>query len=212
LFLPSTSTSEDLYIYGNEFSKLHWNDNLENTRWFELLRLFTPVKNLYPSISKEFTKHVQVAPALQELVVVGGTTQVLPNLQYLFLESSRRSRKASSSLLPPVALSRWEGKEQQDLPPSILFRTCYFIPGHQLRYFFPHDYDLIPSDGYMLYRGVLYLCLWLSLPGSMLFTMEHARDATNIKSSNTTKCLLLSEVLSTFAPNAQICTGGTAIP
>lgn len=39
----------------------------------------TAVKNLY--LSKEFTKH-HVATALQKLVV-GGTTQALPNLQNL---------------------------------------------------------------------------------------------------------------------------------
>jgi hypothetical protein len=29
----------------------------------------------------------------------------------------------------------------------------------------------------MLYRGVLYLCFWLSLPGSTLITMEHANES-----------------------------------
>jgi hypothetical protein len=67
LFFPSISTSEDLYIYWNGFSKPHWNDDLGNRHWFELLRLFSTVKNLY--LSKEFTKHV--APAQQELVVGG---------------------------------------------------------------------------------------------------------------------------------------------
>jgi hypothetical protein len=117
LFLPSIYSLEDLYIYEDPrgHSSQDWN-YMENTRWFELLRLFTAVKNLY--VSKEFTKHF--AHALQGLVV-GGTTQVLPNLQNLFLESSRPSGPVQKGIEQfidarqlfscPVALSRWERKE-----------------------------------------------------------------------------------------------------
>jgi hypothetical protein len=45
--LVPCSTSEDLYIYWDGFSKPNWNDDLGNRRWFELLRLFSTVKNLY---------------------------------------------------------------------------------------------------------------------------------------------------------------------
>jgi hypothetical protein len=96
LFFLPFPTSEDFYIYWDGFSKPHWNDDLGNWRWFELLRVFSAVKNLY--LSKEFTKHV--APALQELVV-GGTTQMLPNLQNLFLESSRPSKINRDKTYPP---------------------------------------------------------------------------------------------------------------
>ena len=67
-------------------SKLELQDDIEYNQWLELLRPFTGVKDLY--LSKEFAP--RIAPSLQELIG-GGTTEVLPVLQSLFLEEPRLS-------------------------------------------------------------------------------------------------------------------------
>ena len=67
-------------------SKLEWQDDIEYNQWLELLRPFTGVKDLY--LSKEFAP--RIAPSLQGLIG-GGTTEVLPVLQSLFLEELRLS-------------------------------------------------------------------------------------------------------------------------
>jgi hypothetical protein len=80
--LPPLSTSEVLYIYeGYSSSRAHWQDNIENAQWLELLHPFRATKNLY--ISEGFAQ--RIGPALQELA---GTraTEVLPTLQNIFLE------------------------------------------------------------------------------------------------------------------------------
>jgi hypothetical protein len=81
--LPPLSMPEDLYIYEYEniYPQIDWLDDIENTRWLELLPPFPAVKNLY--LSKEIAS--RIAPALQELVG-GTTTEVLPILQNIFLE------------------------------------------------------------------------------------------------------------------------------
>ena len=80
--LPPLSTLEDLYIYECLYEEQqHWQDNIENTLWLELLHRFTTVKNLY--LSEEFAPHI--VAALQGLVG-GRTTEVLPTLQKIFLE------------------------------------------------------------------------------------------------------------------------------
>jgi F-box-like len=80
--LPSLSTLEDLYIYEHLYTgKSYWQDNIENTLWLELLHRFTTVKNLY--LSKEFGP--RIVAALQESIG-DRTTEVLPNLQNIFLE------------------------------------------------------------------------------------------------------------------------------
>jgi hypothetical protein len=61
--------------------KQHWQDDIDDGQWLELLRPFTDVKDLY--LSKEFAP--RIAPFLQELVG-GRTTEVLPALQSLILE------------------------------------------------------------------------------------------------------------------------------
>ena len=65
---------------------LDWKDGIENIEWLELLLPFTAVKNLY--LSKQFAP--RIAPALQE-VTGGGTTEVLPALQNLYLEGFQAS-------------------------------------------------------------------------------------------------------------------------
>jgi hypothetical protein len=80
--LPPVSTVEYLYISEHrENPPPHWQDNVENTLWLDLLRSFVAVKNLY--LSEEFVP--RIAPALQELVG-GRTTEVLPTLEKVFLE------------------------------------------------------------------------------------------------------------------------------
>ena len=84
--LPPVSTLEDLSISEHRDWPPHWQDDVENTLWLDLLRSFVAVKNLY--ISKEFVP--RIAPALQELVE-GRTTEVLPALENIFLEGFQPS-------------------------------------------------------------------------------------------------------------------------
>jgi hypothetical protein len=77
---------EQLSIRGICYSKLDWPDDVEDSKWLELLHPFTAVKDLH--LSKEFAP--RIAPSLQELVG-GRTTEVLPVLQSLTLEKLRPS-------------------------------------------------------------------------------------------------------------------------
>jgi hypothetical protein len=72
---------ERLNIRERSYSKLVWQDDVEDSQWLELLRPFTAVKDL--RLSKGFAP--RIAPSLQELVG-GRTTEVLPALQSLILE------------------------------------------------------------------------------------------------------------------------------
>ena len=76
--LPPLSMLEDLYV--DVFSDLHPNQTENNRLWLEVLRLFTTVKNLY----LPFELSYYVSYALQDLVVKGRTTEVLPALQHIF--------------------------------------------------------------------------------------------------------------------------------
>ena len=71
---------ERLYIRGN-FSRLHWQDDIEINQWLELLHPFTAVKDFY--ICEDFAP--SVALVLQELDGER-VTEVLPALKALFLE------------------------------------------------------------------------------------------------------------------------------
>ena len=86
LCLPPLFTTEDLYIHEDPYSRPHWQDNIENTLWLELLLPFATVKNLY--LSKEFAP--RIVSALQELVG-SRTMEVLPALQNIFLEELQSS-------------------------------------------------------------------------------------------------------------------------
>ena len=80
-FLPPLPTVEDLYIW-HYYSELVWKDEaIENTLWLQLLLPFTAVKHLY--LNKEFAPGI--AAAMQELGE-GRITEVLPNLQNIFVE------------------------------------------------------------------------------------------------------------------------------
>jgi hypothetical protein len=110
--LPPLSMLEDLYVCSDPYWQPHWQDNIENSLWLELLHQFTTVKNLY--LSKELV--LRIAPALQELVG-GRTTEVFPNLQNIFLEKLQPSETVQEGVEKfvaerqvaghPIAVSRW---------------------------------------------------------------------------------------------------------
>jgi hypothetical protein len=89
---PPLLTVENLYIYEHRYLPPHWQDDIENELWLELLYPFIAVKNLY--LSKQFAP--RITPALQELVE-GRMTGQLPTLRNIFLEG-----------LDPLGLV-WEG-------------------------------------------------------------------------------------------------------
>jgi hypothetical protein len=70
----------DLHIHGNPHYQQHWQGNVENAQWLQLLQPFTSVKKLY--LSEEIAG--RIVPALQELVG-GRATEVLPILENIFL-------------------------------------------------------------------------------------------------------------------------------
>lgn len=74
----------------------HWEDDMENGQWKELLDPFTDVKDLY--LSKELA--LRIARALQELV---WATEVLPVLQNIFLEGLEPSRVVQEAIGPFIA-------------------------------------------------------------------------------------------------------------
>ena len=98
-----------------------WQDDLENTQWLEVFHPFTTVKNLY--LSREFVP--RIVPTLQELVGERAT-EVLPNLQSIFLEedvgepvfvpdSMRQFIAARQLSSRPIAISYWSNRTRQDL-------------------------------------------------------------------------------------------------
>jgi hypothetical protein len=111
--LPPLPTLEDLYISQHPLLHPHWQDNIENALWLDLLRPFTGVKNLY--LSNSFASRIM--PALQELIG-GRTTEVLPTLQNLFLEELEQSGTVQTSIQQfvatrqvtshPIAVFRWD--------------------------------------------------------------------------------------------------------
>jgi hypothetical protein len=116
--LPPVSTLEDLYIVEDRYPP-HWQDDVENSLWLDVLRPFVAVKNLY--LSEEFVP--RIAPALQELVG-GRTTEVLPTLENIFsrvfqpsgpihkgVERFVAARRLTSH---PVAVSFWNQAEEED--------------------------------------------------------------------------------------------------
>jgi hypothetical protein len=111
--LPPLSTLEDLYIYEGPSSQAHWQDNIENALWLELLHPFRAAKNLY--LSEEFSR--RIVPALQELIG-SRATEVLPNLQNIFLERLRPSGPVQEGIRQfvatrqvtgdPIPVARWD--------------------------------------------------------------------------------------------------------
>ena len=106
------SAVEHLYIQSG-FLGMHWQDDIENSQWMELLHSFTAVKGLY--IYQYFAP--LIAPALQELVGEG-VTEVLPALRTLFLDKTLPSRPVQEGIGQfvaarqlaghPITVSPWE--------------------------------------------------------------------------------------------------------
>ncbi|KAF8472204.1 hypothetical protein DFH94DRAFT_191497 [Russula ochroleuca] len=101
--LPPLSTLEDVFIYEDPCWQTHWQDNIENVLWLELLHPFTSVKNLY--ISGYIAQGI--VPALQELVG-GRATEVLPTLQNIFLEL-QPSRPVQEGIQQVIAVRQAAG-------------------------------------------------------------------------------------------------------
>ena len=108
---------ENLYILKHihpvHLSRPIWQDDLENNQWSELFHPFTAVKNLY--LSLEFVP--RIALALKELVGER-ITEVLPNLQNIFLEDHQVSGSVPEAMQHfiavrqlssrPIAISTWK--------------------------------------------------------------------------------------------------------
>jgi hypothetical protein len=118
---PLILAVECLYIlkFGFERLQLHWEDDIENGQWLEVLRPFTTVKSLY--LSRRLAPHIVLD--LQE-IVGESVTEVLPALQNIFLEEPLRlgpvqeiieqfvaARQLSGH---PVAISYWEREKLTD--------------------------------------------------------------------------------------------------
>ena len=111
---------ENIYIFEERGYLPQRQDNVENSLWLDLLRLFVAVKNLY--LSKEFVP--RIAPALQLALVRGKTTEVLPNLENIFLERVKPlgplgpiKKFAAARRLTnhPVAVSRWSNDPENQM-------------------------------------------------------------------------------------------------
>ena len=114
--LPAVSTLQELYIHQVQGSHSHLQCELhdvKSTVWPQLLQPFTTVKNLY--LCKKFVP--RIAPALQRLVGAN-TTDLLPNLENIFLEGLQPSAPLHKGIEKfvsarrltshPVAVSRWD--------------------------------------------------------------------------------------------------------
>jgi hypothetical protein len=111
-FIPKV---ERLYIYDyeNEYGRLRWQDDIEDSQWLEVLQPFTALKDLY--VSTEFLP--RFAPVFQELAGER-VTEVLPALQSLFLEELHPSGPVWEAIEKfvaarqlagrPIAVSHWD--------------------------------------------------------------------------------------------------------
>jgi hypothetical protein len=103
LILPSIYRVENLCIYRPRYLPLEREDEVENSQWLEIFRLFRTVKNLY--VTKEFARYI--FPSLKKLVGER-VADVLPALRIFFWNGSRRppggnlstGRKPLGRLLP----------------------------------------------------------------------------------------------------------------
>jgi hypothetical protein len=118
--LPPVSALEDVYIFEDRGNPPHWQDDIENSLWLELLHSFVAVKDLY--LSEEFVPCI--APALQELVGER-MTEVLPTLENIFLEEFQPSRPFHEGIEifvaarrltgHPVAVSHWDRERDWEI-------------------------------------------------------------------------------------------------
>ena len=79
--LPPLSKLEELYFFSYGFAPLDWQSYVQTIPLTELFRPFSAVKNLY--LSEEVAEII--AFSMKELVG-GGMTEVLPNLENIFVE------------------------------------------------------------------------------------------------------------------------------
>lgn len=113
--LPPFSDLESLQIRDGEIGGSYWQDNMEHSRWLDLVGPFSSVKNLY--LSRNIVP--RVALALRELTGER-VTEALPALQNLFLEGHRTSGPAHEAIMRfltarwlsgyPVAVHSWDGR------------------------------------------------------------------------------------------------------
>ncbi len=118
--LPLIHTTEHLYIHITNYlpPPPHWQDDIEDGQWLEVLHPITSVKNLY--LSWELTP--SIAPALQELVGER-VLEVLPALQSLFLEELHPSGPVHEAIGKfvaarqlaghPIIVSNWDREDEQ---------------------------------------------------------------------------------------------------
>jgi len=95
---------EDLDIEEGESFPPHWQDDIENTEWLELLRPFTSVKNL--TLCQKFAP--RIAPVLQELVGKR-VAEVLPALENIYFRRHNPSRPVLEAIGEFVAARQLSG-------------------------------------------------------------------------------------------------------
>jgi hypothetical protein len=83
--IPPLPALEHLNLF-EDCGPLHWQDDIENAQWLELLRPFTSVKHLV--LPAQLV--ILVAPALGQLIGER-VTEVLPALQTIFVQNLRFS-------------------------------------------------------------------------------------------------------------------------
>jgi hypothetical protein len=101
------SMLEHLYILGDVHWRPPWQDDSENNQWLAFFHSFATVKNLY--LSREFVP--RILPTLQELVGER-VTEVLPNLQSIFLEDEGQFIAAQQLSSRPIAISYWTRQDR----------------------------------------------------------------------------------------------------
>ena len=117
---PPLSMLEDLFFCEPRYSQPDWKDDIENGLWLQLLHPFTAVKNLY--LSEQFA--LRIGPALQELAE-GGTTEVLPALQSIFLDGLESSGPVQEGIAKfvaarqvashPIVVSSWANSDRDKI-------------------------------------------------------------------------------------------------
>jgi len=119
-FTPLISTLEVFNIREEEdryirvFPRSYWEDHIEDTRWLDLLDLFTGLKDLY--LTSRVARHV--CDALRNLSGQRAA-EVLPALRNLFVPDSSSLQSVQETMTPfvaarqlsghPVVINRWKG-------------------------------------------------------------------------------------------------------
>jgi len=102
----------------------HWQDNVENAQWVELLHPFTSIKDLL--LHEESIRHV--APALEQLAGER-VTGALPTLQNIFLQGPKPSDPVKEAIVKFVAARQLSG-----CPVSVYHRQSWHSPTWQQMY------------------------------------------------------------------------------